>query len=135
HLRRTLGVIVDLHVVPGHAFGQSGAQRLEDGLLGCITLGQIARRLRVGKIALHLVGGQDAPGEALALTPQYRLDTTDQHHIGAYTDDHRGASAPMISARISATAPARPENSARAMIAWPMLSSLIPGIAAMGSTL
>ena len=37
--------------------------------------------------------------------------------------------------RISATAVAKPTNKAWAMIAWPMLSSLMPGMAAMGSTL
>src|SRR5690606_28291201 len=101
----------------GHALGQPRAQRLENCLLGCITLGQIARRLRVGQEPLQLGGRQDAPGKAFTLALQHRLDTAEQHQIGTYSHYHWQASPVAIRVRISVTAAASPENSARAMIA------------------
>ena len=59
-------------------------------------------------------------------------DALGLEHVHADAKDH--ARAASISAFISRTARARPTNSARAMMAWPMLSSTISGSAATGCT-
>ena len=66
------------------------------------------------------------------------LDALELHDVGADAEDHAPALAPRastISALHLATARAMPSITARATIAWPMLSSTISGIAATGCTL
>lgn len=63
----------------------------------------------------------------------YGLDVEHQH---AHTAALSAAALPAsIAACISRTATSIPSNTARAMIAWPMLSSTISGIAATACTL
>ena len=70
--------------------------------------------------------------ETFAVLAVYALDAIDLEHIDADAVDHRAA---RINVFHVAHGLGRPSNRARAMIEWPMFSSTISAIAAIGSTL
>src|SRR5690554_5340642 len=145
--RAPQGIVGDLDLGPAHAQPQAGTQRLDEGLLGGEALGQVGRRRGVVGQALALQLAQQAPPQAVAVAGQGTLEARDASDVGADADDHGAgvtpqwwwcscswscsssdatnpASWPAMARRfISATASLRPTKSARAMIAWPMLSS------------
>ena len=86
-----------------------------------------ARQLR------PLVRHQQPVDEVIAETRQRALDARELQDVDADAVDHPRAR--CICARISRTAAASPSNTAWAMMAWPMLSSVISGVAATGPTL
>ena len=78
-------------------------------------------------------GSSSRSHEVLAKALVAALDARELQHIDADAENHRRAR--CICARISRTAAASPSNTAWAMIAWPMFSSVISAIAATGPTL
>ena len=81
----------------------------------------------------ELLVEQQPAREMLAEALPRLLDALRLQDVGADTENHERAA--TMSAFIFATAPAKPSNSACATIAWPMLSSTIERIAAIGATL
>ncbi len=110
-------------------------QGLGGRLLGRKALGQEMSGAR-GHLKLAILGDiQDAARIPGAKARKPRLEPRHPYDIGADADDHAGAALASMSRFISATAGARPVNTARAMIACPILSSRTPGMAATASTL
>ena len=81
----------------------------------------------------ELLVEQQPAREVLAEPLPRLLDALRLQDVGADAEDH--ARAATMSAFIFATAPAKPSNNACATIAWPMLSSTIERMAAIGATL
>src|SRR5690606_20983890 len=98
------------------------------------ALGQETRRTPAALPFDEFVQTKNTLAETLAKTFQRGGEPADLDQIGADTGNrHRRAS--TISRFISRTASASPENTARAMMAWPILSSASSGMAATGCTL
>jgi hypothetical protein len=130
-LRLAPGVLHDADVADPHAVREAGAQRLDDRFLGSKAHRQEALGpARAGE--LRALGRQQQPlDEALAPALEGRMHAPRLQHIDADTVDHRAAS---IAAFMARTAAGRPSNTARATIAWPILSSTMSRIAATGAT-
>src|SRR5690606_21341012 len=120
--------------MPTHALSQTGPKRLGDRFLGGKALGQHIDRAATGLHALVLGSRQNPLRKALAKALQAALDPVLTDQIGSYPLYHARA-ARSINAFISRTAPCNPLNSARAMMLWPIFNSLMPAMAASGSTL
>ena len=79
-----------------------------------------------------LLGHEQMPHEPLAVLLEHALHALGFEHVDADAVNHRAA---RIRSFMSRTAFGSPSNTARAMMAWPMFSSTISRIAAIGSTL
>ncbi len=112
---------------------EARTERLDDRFLGREPHGEKAHgALRLREQRKLLVEQQ--PARKMLAEPLPRLlDALRLQDVGADTEDH--ARAATIRALIFATAPAKPSNSACATIAWPILSSTIEAMAAIGATL
>src|SRR5690606_5305061 len=104
---------------------EARARRLHQRFLGREAPCQELRRARRALVLPELAAAQDALGEAAPETDEACLDPGDFHHVDADAVDHDRAS--RMRRFISATASGRPVNTARAMMACPMLSSTISG--------
>ena len=133
HLGLAPVVLHHADIADPHAVRKAGAHGLDDRLLGGEAHGEEALRPRGARQLRLLVRQQQPVDEVLAETRQRALDARQLQHVDADAVDHPRAR--CICARISRTAAARPSNTAWAMMAWPMLSSMISGIAATGPTL
>src|SRR6056297_826998 len=134
HHRPAPGVGHEARVAYPHAVGEAGAERLHHCLLGRETHGQEAHRPLVAAEQLGFPRHQQAAHEMLAETLVGIGDTGDLYDVRADAE-YQEPRAPCITSRIRATAGPSPSMTARAMMAWPMLSSTISGMAATGSTL
>ena len=124
----------DTDVVQHETVAEAGAHGLGGGFLGGETLGEKMRLARflpeLGKLGRR----ENAFREFLAVALDVLLHARHAHDVRANAEDHR-ARASRISRFISRTASCNPLNSARATIAWPILSSAMPGMAASACTL
>src|SRR3989338_2702974 len=109
----------------------AAADRFGECLLGGETLGEQARDVWAGLVFRQLAFAQHARRETFAVTCPQRFDAGDFDDVGADSEYHAWA----ISAFIFLTAASSPMNNDSAMMAWPMFSSTILGIATMGCTL
>src|SRR5690554_667742 len=121
-------------MLPGDPLADPGAQGLGNRFLGGKTFRQHILRPFAFPPALLLGFGEDALDKTIPVALPARQDPRHEKQIGADAPDHRRV-APTIRAFISCTAVCRPVKSARAIMAWPIFNSLIPGKAAMASTL
>ncbi len=133
NFRFTPRVLHDADVPDPDAVREARAHRLDDRLLGCKSHGdESLRPLR--ECELHaLLWHQEMVGKAVTKALECMNDAFRLEHINPDAKDHARAAA--ISAFMSRTAISSPSNTARAMIACPMLSSTISRIAATGWTL
>src|SRR5690625_2956017 len=139
-------VIDDLNLAPPHAMAEPYTERFDESFLGGKALGQESGLVIALMPLRELKLTQDARWKASTMTSQGRLEAGDLGQISTDTQNHgcswscswswassaatKPASWPAIISRfIAATASLRPTNSARAIMAWPMLSSFKPGMA------
>ncbi len=96
-------------------------------------------RNRTGRLRLaeQLLFGrqQQTSNEVLAMTLERRFHARKLHDVGADAKDHLPSRPSIINRFISRTARGKPSNTARATMAWPILSSTISRMAATGCTL
>src|SRR3569623_1552282 len=116
------------------AIAETGAERLYRCLFCGETLGKKTGGLPAGSEGVEFRRCQYSAHDALPVALPAGAHTIDPNDIGADAVDPRPRAA-HISRFISYTASRRPVNSARAMIAWPMLSSRSAGMAATAMTL
>lgn len=121
-------------ILKGKLRTNAGAERLRHRLLCRITLGEPARFGIDTAENTPLCLGEHTLAKTISMPIQCSGNAGNFDHVGANTNYHRAA-APMTSAFISRTATASPTTIARAMMAWPIFSSLIPAMAATGATL
>src|SRR5262249_54089318 len=114
--------------------------RLGTGFLGGEALGIGSRPLLAALGFPYFDRGEDALDETFAVTLQRLLDAADVDEVAADADDHAGmapstsARASSISRRMMAMLSARPMKIASPIRKWPMLSSAISGMRAIGLT-
>ncbi len=116
---------------------KSRAHAFDDGFLGRETHGEKSHRTRRARKLRALLRHQQVADESLAVFLEHALDPINLQNVDANAENHAlgACRARHINSFISRTALASPSMTARATIEWPMLSSMISGIAAMGSTL
>src|SRR5581483_3664457 len=133
HLRFPPGVLHHAHIADPDTVREAGAHGLDDRFLGGKPHRQETRRpLRLGE--LHVLRGHEQMlHEARSESLQGLIDALRLEHIDTDSENHPRAA--TMRAFISRTATANPSNTAREMMAWPMLSSTISLIAATGCTL
>ena len=121
------------NVANPHAVREARAHGLDHGFLGGKAHRQKPRRALRARELRALGGHQQTLDKVLAEASVGALDALLPQDVDADPVDHRRAR--CICACISRTAEPRPSNTAWAMIAWPMLSSVISAMAATGPTL
>src|ERR1017187_7948653 len=129
---RTL--VGDADVVPVDRKMDTRAHGFGKCFLGGKAFGEVVGGLGMRAEALIFIIDQDALGETVAEARERALDAADIDQVGAGAEDH-ARRASVISRRISRIAGSQPVNTACATIAWPMLSSAMPGMAAICPTL
>src|SRR4051812_21057781 len=113
---------------------EAGSDRFGESFLRSKALGQRAGGgVRAGGGFAPFCLGKHTVEEPVAPAVERILDALDVAQVRADADDHRRASS--ISSRIRRTLASRPVKIASPTRKWPMLSSTICGIAAMGTTL
>src|SRR5690606_25171908 len=148
HGRLARRQVHDTEIAPEHAGREAGAERLGAGLLGRETLGvtrgTVGPAVRLGALDI----GEDALDEARTEPLKRTLDTPDIDDVLTDTENHereRVASQALrsppasardlsISARMRRMALSSPEKIASPTRKWPIFSSTIVGIAAIGPT-
>lgn len=123
-------VVIDFNVVQTHGVAQALPGCLGERFFGGETFCQKTARICLGRIFKLFRGGENARGECFTMTFDRRLDARHADNVGTDADDHA-----VSNAFILRTAASSPIKTASAMMAWPMLSSTMWGIATMGRTL
>jgi len=123
-------IVPDFDVVQAHRMAQALPGGFGEGFLGGEAFGEVARGVRLLRVLGEFVRGQQAPREGGAVAFAGFSDAHDADDVGADAEDH-GTSNTFI----FFTACSSPMNTASEMMAWPMLSSAMCGIATIGRTL
>src|SRR5262245_46455008 len=117
-------ILYDADALQGNRIAKPGAHRLGKSFLGRETIGEKQNRPDGPAIRRPLDGGQHAPCEALTVFLHEPRHAPRIDHVDADAVNHRALPMRFF---ISRTAWAIPVKTARATMAWPILSSATPG--------
>lgn len=123
-------IVPHFDIVQADRMAQPYSGGFSQRLLGCKAFGEVARGMRLHGAFRLLVCGEQALREGGTMARNRFSDARHTDDVGADTKDHRRNKAFMFF-----TACSSPMKIASEMMAWPMLSSVMCGMATMACTL